>query len=312
MVQMIFAAVASVIMSVLAPSLLLSSPLEHEQSSVVLMIDEEAEHDKRLITLQSQNGIRQMPLEEYLVGVVSSEMLDSFHEEALKAQAVAARTFTMYRIKNPKHAEAAVCADSSCCQAWSDTSELSMELNQKARQAVYETKGEYLTYHGALIETPFFSCSGGKTEAAVAVWGTDIPYLRSVESRGEENASRFESEIEISVEEFKNTLLNHDSTISLSGPAEEWVGTITYTSGGGADTIEIGGKEFRGTEIRSLFGLNSTAFTVELQDNNFLFRTKGFGHRVGMSQYGANAMAEGGADYTEILKHYYQGVEIKK
>lgn len=319
MAQMVFAAVTSVILAVLTPSLLLASPFDQEQAAVVLMVNEGAEHEERFVTLKSQDGVRQMELEEYIVGVVFSEMPASFHEEALKAQAVAARTFTMYRMEHQKHKDAAVCSDSGCCQAWSDIDEMEdklgnsgLELIERVRRAVRQTKGECLIYNEALIETPFFSCSGGKTEAAVAVWGNEVPYLQSVDSVGEDTALRFEGEEVVSVDEFKRVLLNYDSTLSVSDPVEEWIGNITYTSGAGVDTIEICGKQFRGTELRGLFGLNSTAFNVELHDNAFVFHTKGFGHRVGMSQHGANAMAERGADYTEILQHYYQGVEIRK
>ena len=181
---------------------------------------------------------------------------------------------------------------------------------EKVRQAVKQTEGEYLTYRGELIEAPFFSCSGGKTEAAVAVWGSDVPYLQSVESQGEEHASKFKSEKSFSSDEFKNIMRGYDSEISFDVTAETWIGSVTCTDGGGVDVIEICGRKYRGTEVRKLFGLDSTAFTVEFTNNIFVFSTRGFGHRVGMSQYGAEAMASTGADYVEILKHYYQGVEI--
>jgi stage II sporulation protein D len=161
-----------------------------------------------------------------------------------------------------------------------------------------------------LIDAVFFSCSGGRTESAVAVWGGEVPYLQAVDSPGEEDASAYVDTLRVSTEEFCRTLEALSDEIDLSGAPDTWVGETTLTDGGGVDTIEIGGVALEGTRLRSAFGLRSTKFELSVDETEACFTTFGFGHRVGMSQYGANAMAKNGASYDEILRYYYQGIDI--
>ena len=173
---------------------------------------------------------------------------------------------------------------------------------EKVKQAAVATQNQVLTYKGELIEATYFSCSGGRTEDALAVWGTDIPYLQAVDSPGEENATYFVDSSEYSVSEFASLL-----GVSLLACD---LGDVTYTNGGGVDTMVIGGKVFSGTEIRQRLGLRSTAFSMYASGERIYISTRGFGHRVGMSQYGAEAMAVRGSGYQEILYHYYPGTQL--
>ena len=270
---------------------------------------------KGMIRLLDGGTAQLLPMDDYLTCVVLSEMPPEFESEALKAQAVAARTFTEKRRLSAKHENADVCSDSACCQAWQSEAALREKFGadfdvyeEKARAAVETTQDEALFYAGALIDATYFSCSNGKTEAAVAVWGTDVPYLQSVESFGEEAALRYESEVVCTAAQLREKLTG----AKLDGAPEGWFGAVSYTDGGGVDSMEIGGIAYSGTELRSLLGLNSTCFTVSCEGDTVIFSVCGYGHRVGMSQYGANYMAAQGFDYRTILQYYYRGTEIKK
>lgn len=248
-------------------------------------------------------GSTELTLGDYLIGVVMGEMPAEFPLEALKAQAVAARTFTLRRMEQG----GVISDDPAVCQAYTDPGTAEAKWGDgwekylgKIVQAVEETDGQVLLYDGALISATYFSSSGGKTESAQAVWGGAVPYLVSVDSPGEENAAAYDAQVSIPVEEFL-------AALEIEIPS---VSAVTYTEGGGVDTMVIDGKTVSGTELRSLFGLRSTLFTMEISDNSVDFFVRGFGHRVGMSQYGAKAMAETGGSYEEILKWYYTGVEI--
>ena len=249
----------------------------------------------------------ELALDAYLQRVLLGEMPISFEKEALKAQAVAARTYTAKAMAGGKHG-GKLCTDSSCCQAFCDAAAFASftpEEREKAADAVRETDALVLTYDGALIEATFFSCSGGRTEDAVAVWGTDYPYLRSVESPGEE-AAKYDTDSRLVSKRELETALE----ITLSDNAASWAGAVQLTSGGGVETIELGGKRFLGVYLRKALGLRSTAFTVTPEGDALRFDTRGYGHRVGLSQYGANAMAADGADFREILRHYYPGTAL--
>lgn len=254
-----------------------------------------------------------MPLEDYLVGVVLGEMPAGFEPEALKAQSVVARTYTLRRLDAAasKHNDGAVCTDPACCQAYCGTEEYLAAGNrqadmEKVRTAVAATCGEVLLYGGALIEATYFSCAGDRTEAAVAVWGTDVPYLQSVESPGEEIAAHYVDTVVFTKEEFVRRL--GCDGICLS---EDWLGETTFTQGGGVRTVEICGRVYKGTQVRQLLGLRSTVFQMTALGDTVTVTTKGYGHRVGMSQYGAQAMALQGCVYEEILAHYYPGTELE-
>jgi stage II sporulation protein D len=266
---------------------------------------------KRHIWVLSDGQMRQMELEVYLVGVVLAEMPASFEAEALRAQAVAARTYTIkHCMDNVRHGKNAICTDHTCCQAFI-TPELYVQNGgswssvNRIEQAVHDTMGLVLMYGGEPILATYFSCAGGLTEDAAAVWGQDIPYLQSVSSPGEEAAAHYTDSKTFTAQQLQEALC-----VRLPGSVDTWFGEIVYTQGGGVATIEIGGVAYRGTTIRTLLGLRSTAFSVTVSKDTVTFHTRGYGHRVGMSQYGANAMAATGKTFQQILKHYYTGAAI--
>lgn len=265
-----------------------------------------------LPVLMADGTVEQMDLDAYVTCVVLAEMPAEFETEALKAQAVVARTYALKRYSaGEKHEQGAVCTDPACCQAYCSQTDFltrgESEANlQKIRDAVEQTHAQVLTYNGALIEATYFSCSGGRTEDALAVWGAEIPYLQAVDSPGEEEASHYMDTVSFSLTEFAQCMeLDPDSLTS------NWVGTVTYTAGGGVDTIQIGGETYNGTTVRQKLGLRSTAFVMTAVGNTVTVTTKGFGHRVGMSQYGAEAMAVAGSGYEQILAYYYQGTVLE-
>lgn len=260
------------------------------------------------IKLLSDDTVRSIDLEEYVVGVVLAEMPLDFEMDALKAQAVVARTFACKRQKNPKHQNADVCNNSSCCQAYMAPEEYiksggTADSLKRALDAAQNTTGQVVVYENELIEATYFSCSGGQTESAAAVWGADVPYLQSVSSPGEEHSARFTESVTMSWERFSNCIDYKDGYT-------KHISVISYTDGGGVDKVEIGNQFYSGTELRGLLNLRSTVFEISVEDQTVRINTKGFGHRVGMSQYGADAMAVQGADYIAILKHYYKGVDV--
>ena len=265
--------------------------------------------------------IEEIKLDEYLYGVVSAEMPASFEKEALKAQAVVARTYTIYKIENNegKHGEANICDDSSCCQAWiskedrfAKWEESSREANwNKIVEAVESTKGKYITYEGKPINAFFHSNSGGKTETTLNVWGgSGYPYLQSVSTSGEDAYTQYKSEVTLTKEEFINKIKEKYSDFEIDFNDEKCISILEYTEGNRVKKIRIGNKEFSGVEIRTLIGLKSANFNIEIKGDNIYFLVVGYGHGVGMSQTGADSMAKAGKNYEEIIKHFYTGVEI--
>ena len=287
--------------------------IELETLAMVESVSQTEETQAPVLTVPILDGSRvvEMELNEYLVGVVLAEMPASFEPEALKAQAVVARTYTMRsHNRGGRHKGAAVCTDPACCQAYTAPEDYakkggSKKNVEKIRQAVYDTGNQVLTYKGELIEAVYFSCSGGSTEDAVAVWGTSYPYLQAVSSPGEENAAHYSDTVTYTANNFE-AALGRD----LKGNPNEWFGVTTYTPGGGVASMEIGGTVYKGTTLRTVLGLRSTAFMISTTDSKVTITTRGYGHRVGMSQYGADAMAVAGSDYQQILSHYYQGVTL--
>ena len=258
----------------------------------------------KLRVLMTDGTVAEMPMEEYILGVVLGEMPASFELEALKAQAVVARTYT---VRANHHEDADICIDHTCCQAYCSPKDYlgSASDLEKVKKAVEATAGEIVTYKGAPIEATYFSCSGGKTEDAVAVWGQDVPYLQAVDSPGEEKSASYLKTTAMTAGAFSQAFGG------LSGSPNQWIGEITYTRGGGVATIQIGGKTYKGTQVRQILGLRSTAFVITIVGSSVTITTKGYGHRVGMSQYGADAMALSGSDYKAILAHYYPGTNLQ-
>ena len=309
--QMLLSFLAGTVVPLVLAALFQKSPALPEAESESISPTASAQDPATVLTVVNRAGnLQQMDLREYLVGVVLAEMPASFESEALKAQAVVARTYTRKRMEGGKHGQAAVCMDSGCCQGWRSGEDYLAQGGkpsavEKVRAAVADTDGLVLRYEGKLIDATYFSCSGGVTEDAVAVWGQDVPYLQSVQSPGEEEAPRFSDSVTFSPAEFAGKL-----GLSADGDPENWFGAVTYTAGGGVETMVIRGKSFSGTQLRSKLGLRSTAFEIAVSGDTITVTTRGFGHRVGMSQYGAQAMAQEGSSFSEILAHYYTGTEL--
>lgn len=296
----------TVIMSMLLPQLVIAITVTiYNKSREESPTQTQPEQSLRQIAVLQGDVCVTMDMGEYLTGVVLQEMPAGFSLEAKKAQAVVARTYALRKAASDKHG-GAVCTTSSCCQAYIDPVKFlekgGMEAAvQEARAAVQQTEGLVLLYSGELIEATYFSCSGGKTEDAVAVWGSDIPYLQSVESPGEEEATHFVDTVTFSEKEFTTAL-------GVSEGAK--IGEPERTDGGGVAVVQIGDREFSGVEVRSLLGLRSTCFYITKVGSTVTVTTRGFGHRVGMSQYGADAMASNGSGFESILAHYYPGTEL--
>lgn len=266
------------------------------------------------VSVRYQDGsVLQMDMDEYITGVVLGEIPANFEVEALKAQAVAARTYAAKATETGgKHGDGSICTDHTCCQSYLSGEAYLVKGGtpdnlEKVRRAVFDTSGYVLTYEGQLIEATYFSCSGGSTEDAAAVWGTDYPYLQAVPSPGEENALHFSDTMCFSRKEIEEKI-----GCILTGDPADWFRIESYTPGGGIEAVTICGKAYSGTELRSLLGLPSTVITVEVEEDTIRFNTRGYGHRVGMSQYGADAMAVNGSKYSEILEHYYPGTKLEK
>ncbi len=258
-----------------------------------------------------------MPLEEYLVGVVAAEMPADFEPEALRAQAVAARSYTLYCRRSGRHADADVCTDSGCCQAWKSDEAMRegwgehyAEKLRRVREAVEQTRGQYLRYGGEPAFAAFHSSSAGFTEDCGAIW-SELPYLVSVWSpESAETVPHYVSTVTRAPLDFRDTLLAENPDADFSGAPETWLGETARDESGRVALMQIGGAAYTGVKLRALFGLRSTAFTLAYEDGVFRFTVTGFGHGVGMSQYGANVLAAGGADYQAILAHYYPGTEL--
>lgn len=265
------------------------------------------------IRIKRENGqIDKIPFEQYITGVLAGEMPVSFELEALKAQAVAARSYSLKKIEQNYNKEYDV-VDTVMNQVYLDEDTLKEkwkdkydERINKIRQAVIETTGEYLTYDGKVIEAFFFSTSTGKTENSEEVFTQALPYLRSVDSSWDSEVSPVFSETnQFSLKEFYEKLnLPYQENIDVE--------ILETTSTGRIKKIKINNQEFSGSDVYSKLGIRSTFFEIKQNGDTILVVTKGYGHGVGMSQYGALAMAKKGYTYDQILKHYYQGVQIQK
>ena len=263
------------------------------------------------VYLTSEGRVAEMNINEYLTGVVAAEMPADFEYEALKAQAVAARTYLYSRMEqlaagniSETHNGAAVCTDYTHCQAYTNR-----EVPDNIVSAVTDTTGEYMTYNGEIISALFHSTSSGTTEAAVDVWGSDVPYLQSVPSAGDMESPKYLSSITLSAEDFKSTA---EETLEGTDWSNPLFSDIERSKAGGIITLKIGGVSVRGTDFRTMFGLRSTNAELTEKDGNVIMSVRGYGHGVGMSQYGADYMAKNGSAYDEILKTYYTGIEIVK
>ena len=260
------------------------------------------------ITVYRSNGsVINLNMTDYLIGVVSSEMPASFNFEALKAQSVLARTYALKAKQTGKKL-----TDTVSTQSYIDIDQMKNKWGNsfntyynKIKNAVENTNGEYLSYNGNYIEALYHSTNNGKTESSLDVFGNYYPYLISVSSEYDKNASSYLRTINMPLDTISNKLglsLNNDSVISI----------LSYTDGGNIKEININGNNFSGKKVRELLGLRSADFDISISDNNANITTRGYGHGVGMSQYGANGMANAGYSYKDILSHYYPGTTLTK
>lgn len=259
----------------------------------------------------SKNETLKVPFEEYIKGVLAGEMPTSFELEALKAQAVAARSYVLYQVSKNKDKDYDVVnttdnqvylTDEDLKSKWKD--EYTSKIN-KVKKAVSETKGEYLSYNGEIVEALFFSTSTGKTENSEEVFSSKVPYLRSVSSTWDEASPVYQDTATFNLNDFYQKLgLQYNDKITAE--------VLETTSTGRVKKIKINGVELNGRDVATKLKLRSNYFSIVQNDKNVTITTKGFGHGVGMSQYGALGMAKEGYKYDKILKHYYQGTEIKK
>ena len=281
--------------------------------------------DEKVIIYREKLGIvEELPLEEYITGVVASEMPANFNEEALKAQAVAARTFYMSSREHPcssaKAHDAEIC-DTVGCQVYMSkeermnlwSKEKGEEYWKKISDAVMSTKGEVLVYNNEILRYPqYFAISSGKTEDAKDVLGRDISYLKSVESDGDEMAPKFKSSKNIPISNFIDTIeSNYPKFNSKEYKYNDIINILSYNNSGSVNDIKIGNMTMKGLEFRKIFKLNSTFFTIDIRNGIVTINCTGYGHGLGMSQWGANYMGKNGKKYKEILTHYYSGIEIK-
>ena len=279
------------------------------------------EMDKSLtVTVWLDEAVCEMSMYEYLVGVVSAEMPVSFEPEALKAQAVAARTYTLYKMlgaANSNHPDAYVCGDYTCCKAYSSQAALQEHWGEDYSSnmaiiaaAVSETDGMCIVYENAPILAAFHSSSAGHTEASGNIWG-DLPYLQSVQTfETDENVPTFYSAVTLTYDEFKETILAAYDTAVLEGEYSTWITDIVRSDSNRITSINVGGVVITGAEFRSLFSLRSTNIEIEFIDEGLTLSIEGYGHGVGMSQYGANVLAQVGLGYEQILTWYYTGVSL--
>lgn len=296
-------------------------------------IDEKAKNDETefdgYITVYDTRSQKaeKMALEEYVKGVVAAEMPAEFHMEALKAQAIASRTYAISRTLNyteghPDHMEASLCTGIHC-QAFLTLDELTnMHVKDwgtkywpKIEEAVDSTKGQIIHYNGEVIEPLYHSTSGGMTEDSQDVFAVNLPYLKAVLSPYEEEAPKFKSLVTLTGDEFIEKLtVKYPSSHITKDNLPEKIKLVEKTQSGRIKKLAIDGSVVNGRDIRDLFDLNSTNFKITYNPKNNIveIETIGYGHGVGMSQWGANGMAKKGKDYEEILKHYYTGVELSE
>ena len=258
----------------------------------------------------NKNIIETIPLEKYLIGVVGGEMPVSYNIEALKAQAVAARTYTLNKMEINKKNNFDI-VDTTDDQVYLDDNELKEswknkyeEYKTKIEQAIQETRGEYLTYNGKIIKAFFFSTSSGTTENCKDVFGENLPYLTSVSSTWDENSPSYLSTTILTKEELLKELeIEYNDNLNIE---------IERNDTNSIKEITINGNKIKGTDFRHKLNLRSTNIELEEENNSIKIISKGYGHGVGMSQYGAQELTNIGYTYDQILKYYYQGIEIKK
>ena len=270
-----------------------------------------------------EDKLEQLDLVTYLCGVLNGEMQPNYEPEALKAQAVAAYTYLLYQYqynyetKKEAHNGAWICTNPAHCKAYLSEAEARAswgdewydKFKNRVLAAVKDTLYQTVTFEGKPINAVFHSVSSGKTESALSVWNNDIPYLQEVDSTYDASAPDFHSEKKVTSAEFQSTLKNFNPDINFDG--NEWITDVKRSDAGGVMTLNIGGQTLKGSDFRTLFELRSTNFDIAVNGDTVTITVKGYGHGVGMSQYGANCLAKQGKNYQEILQHYYVGTAIQ-
>lgn len=263
------------------------------------------------VRVKRDTGIVTVPLEDYVVGVLAGEMPIEFEMEALKAQAVAARSYVLKKMSYNKEKEYDV-VDTIMNQVYLDNDYLKKTWGKdyvkkinKLKTAVIETNYQYVDYNGNIADTMFFSTSVGETENSEEVFSNKVPYLKSVSSTWDKISPVYKLNYQFKLNEFLNKLdLPYSNFVKLE--------VIDSTSTGRVKKIKINEKTFDGSVVVTKLKLKSNHFTIKQDGDTINIKTKGYGHGVGMSQYGAQGMALNGYSYEEILMHYYQGTSIKK
>ena len=316
MKRVVLVALALLFLQFLLPIVLLRgrTPAQGE-----LPVSRSGDDSEQQVALLLENGdVAHMSLANYLWGVVAAEMPASFEVEALKAQAVAARTYWV-SAGGDKHAPADICGDSACCQAYISPDEAAEKWGDRAKEytariteAVTGTDGLVAQYKGRPIQAVYFSSAPGSTVDAVAVWGSAVPYLVSVPSPEGEEVPNWRSEVTLTTAQFRNLVLEQYPKADFSGPVNRWLSEFVWQPSGTVSRVKVGGVELTGGQVRKLLGLRSACFSVSVEGDELIFQTTGYGHGVGMSQYGANALARQGKNFREILGWYYTGVQVEK
>ena len=272
-----------------------------------------------ILTVLVDGKPEQMALGDYLVGVLRAEMPAAFHPEALKAQAAAARTYTLHKmLSGSRHAGADICTDAACCQAYRDEAaaraewgEQAGDYEQKVREAVAATDGQAVLYGGVPILAVFHAASAGMTRSAGKVWQSELPYLQAVPSpEPAETIPDYYSRAAFTPAAFKAAVGTVCPEARLTGDVGTWLAGAVTDEAGSVETVRVGGVTVKGSTLRAALGLRSACFEWEVEDGALVFYVTGYGHGVGLSQYGADRMAREGADWREILTHYYSGVTI--
>lgn len=297
-----------VVLIVVLPFLIVNFVRPAEQSSIDRI--ELNTNDETIVRVKrtETEEIQEIELYEYVFGVVAAEMPASFEIEALKAQAIASKNYVLRRINPERDYDV---DDTVRFQVFRDNDQLKEKWganfdkhSARIRKAVEATRGEYLHYNGNMVNTLYFSTSNGYTENNINVFGSELTYLRGVESAWDEKSTEISRETTMTRTEFLRKLELTGERINITNVRRSETGRVNH--------ITINGREFRGTEVRSSLGLRSTDFRIIVNGNDVNITTRGFGHGVGMSQHGANGKAKAGYDYRAILQHYYPGSEIRR
>ena len=277
---------------------------------------------ERILRVLHGGTVEEMTMRDYLQGVLRAEMPASFELEALKAQAIAARTYTLHKMSGgaiANHPDADACDDVNCCKAYktakdaaADWGSMALYYEEKLARAIAETDGQAILYNGEPILAVFFSSSGGHTQNAGAVWQTDLPYLQSVSSPEDETlVPNYYSVARFSASEFRSLFLRAHPEAELSGTVDSWIRDVVRSDADYVTSLRVGGVTVKGNELRSILSLRSPSFTVKAEGDTLVFHVTGYGHGVGMSQYGANVLATQGMDAAAILEHYFPGAKVR-